>query len=147
VIKHNDKEYTIASQMTYYEPGWETYDINCPYNANMPGSGINFWVYHITDIFDYDNVGEIEDNENAVSLEIHPNPANSWVTVDYTLPEGFNNAVITLTNSMGLEVYTQNVHGERGQNVINLQKLPVGVYILTIKCEEHSLTEKLVLTN
>ena len=146
VIKHNDKEYTIASQMTYYEPGWETYDINCPYNANMPGSGINFWVYHITDIFDYDNVGEIEDNENAVSLEIHPNPANTWATVDYTLPEGFNNAVITLTNSMGMEVYTQNVHGERGQNIIDLQKLPVGVYILTIKCEEHRLTEKVVLT-
>ena len=147
VIKHNDKEYTVASQMTYYEPGWETYDINCPYNANMPGSGINFWVYHITDIFDYDNVGEIEDNENAVRLEIHPNPANTWVAVDYTLPEGFNNAVITLTNSMGLVVYTQNVHGERGQNIIDLQELPVGVYILTIKCEEHRLTEKLVLTN
>jgi hypothetical protein len=146
VIKHNDKEYTIASQMTHYEPGWETYDINCPYNANMPGSGINFWVYHITDIFDYDNVGEVEDNENAVSLEIHPNPANAWVAVDYTLPEGFNNAVITLTNNMGLEVYTQNVQGECGRHVIDLQKLPVGVYILTIKCEEHSLTNKLVVT-
>lgn len=82
----------------------------------------------------------------GLSLKVNPNPANTWATVDYTLPEGFNNAVITLTNSMGIEVYTQNVHGERGQNVINLQKLPVGVYILTIKCEEHRLTEKVVVT-
>lgn len=82
----------------------------------------------------------------GLSLKVNPNPANTWVAVDYTLPEGFNNAVITLTNSMGIEVYTQNVHGERGQNVINLQKLPVGVYILTIKCEEHRLTEKVVVT-
>ncbi|MBO4575268.1 MAG: T9SS type A sorting domain-containing protein [Bacteroidales bacterium] len=82
----------------------------------------------------------------GLSLKVNPNPANTWVTVDYTLPEGFSNAVVTLTNNMGLEVYTQNVHGERGQHVINLQKLPVGVYILTIKCEEHRLTEKVVVT-
>ncbi len=50
------------------------------------------------------------------------------------------------SNSMGLVVYTQNVHGERGQNIIDLQKLPVGVYILTTKCEEHSITNKLVVT-
>lgn len=82
----------------------------------------------------------------GLSLKLNPNPANTCVAVDYTLPEGFNNAVITLTNSMGIEVYTQNVHGERGQNIIDLQKLPVGVYILTIKCEEHSITNKLVVT-
>ncbi len=82
----------------------------------------------------------------GLSLKVNPNPSNTWVAVDYTLPKGFNNAVITLTNSMGLEVNTQNVHGKRGQNIIDLQKLPVGVYILTIKCEEHNLTNKLVVT-
>ena len=79
------------------------------------------------------------------SLKVNPNPANAWVAVDYTLPEGFNNAVITLTDSMGLDVYIQDLHGEHGQDVIDLQKLPVGVYILTIKCEEHRLTEKVVV--
>lgn len=82
----------------------------------------------------------------GLSLKLNPNPANTWVAVDYTLPKGFNNAVITLTNSMGLEVNTQNVQGECGQHVIDLQKLPVGVYILTIKCEEHNITNKLVVT-
>ncbi len=82
----------------------------------------------------------------GLSLKVNPNPANTWAEVDYTLPKGFSSAVITLTNSMGMDVYTQNVHGERGQNVIDLQKLPVGVYILTIKCEEHRLTEKVVVT-
>lgn len=41
-------------------------------------------------------------------MKVNPNPANSWVRVDYTLPEGFNKAVIYLSNSMELEVYTQD---------------------------------------
>ena len=145
VKMQSDGEYAIVGKCTWFE-GTVSGDVNCSNNLALPDSKKNIWILHITDIFDYDNVGEIEDNENAVSLEIHPNPANTWAAVDYTLPEGFNNAVITLTDSMGLVVYTQNVHGERGQNVINLQKLPVGVYILTIKCEEHRLTEKVVVT-
>ena len=143
VIKHNDREYTIASQMTYYNPSWEHCDIDCPYNDDMPGSGQNFWVYHITDIFDYNGVAEYQ--RRAMSIDIHPNPANTWVAVDYTLPEGFNDATITLTNSLGLAVYTQTVHGMQGQNVIDLREMPVGVYILTIRCEDHSLTEKVVV--
>jgi len=50
-----------------------------------------------------------------------------------------------LTNSLGLAVYTQTVHGLQGQDVIDTQELPVGVYILTIRCEDHSLTEKVVV--
>ncbi len=45
-----------------------------------------------------------------------------------------------------VEVHTQNVQGEYGVNVIELQQIPVGIYILTIKCEGHSISEKLVIT-
>ena len=113
------------------------FDEECPQTSiSSNGRGVGKTTYTEDDI----------SRAMGLSLKVNPNPANTWVAVDYTLPEGFNNAVITLTNSMGIEVYTQNVHGERGQNVINLQKLPVGVYILTIKCEEHRLTEKVVVT-
>lgn len=88
-----------------------------------------------------------EDINRALGLSVkaNPNPANIRVTIDYTLPEGFNDAVITLTNSLGLAVYTQTVHGLQGQDVIDTRELPVGVYVLTIRCEDHSLTEKVVV--
>ena len=113
------------------------FDEECPQpSISSNGRGVGKTTYTEDDI----------SRAMGLSLKVNPNPANTWVAVDYTLPKGFNNAVITLTNSMGMEVYTQNVHGERGQHVIDLQKLPVGVYILTIKCEEHSITNKLVVT-
>lgn len=88
-----------------------------------------------------------EDISRAMGLSVkaNPNPANIWVAIDYTMPEGFNDAVITLTNSLGLAVYTQTVHGLQGQDVVDTRELPVGVYVLTIRCEDHSLTEKVVV--
>ena len=53
--------------------------------------------------------------------------------------------VFEFTNSLGLAVYTQTVHGLQGQDVIDTRELPVGVYVLTIRCEDHSLTEKVVV--
>ena len=116
---------------------YNEFDEECPQpSISFNGRGVGKTTYTEDDI----------SRAMGLSLKVNPNPANTWVAVDYTLPKGFTNAVITLTNSMGMEVYTQNVQGEREQHVIDLQKLPIGVYILTIKCEEHSLTNKLVVT-
>lgn len=139
VIKHNDKEYTVASQMTYYEPGWETYDINCPYNANMPGSGINFWVYHITDTFDYDNVGEIEDNENAVSLEIHPNPANNILNISFS--DDNECEFVKIYSIDGRLLLSQNDNFE----TINLANLTPGLYLIKLRMSDGSeFTERII---
>ena len=140
VIKHNDKEYTIASRMTYYEPGWETYDINCPYNANMPGSGINFWVYHITDIFDYDNVGEIEDNENAVSLEIHPNPANNILNISFS--DDNECEFVKIYSIDGRLLKSQNNNFDK----INIANLTPGLYLIKVRMNDgKEFTEKIVV--
>lgn len=139
VIKHNDKEYTVASQMTHYEPGWETYDINCPYNANMPSSGINFWVYHITDIFDYDDVGEIEDNENAVSLEIHPNPANNILNISFS--DDNECEFVKIYSIDGRLLLSQNDNFE----TINLANLTPGLYLIKVRMSDgKEFTERIV---
>ena len=139
VIKHNDKEYTIASQMTYYEPGWETYDINCPYNANMPGSGINFWVYHITDIFDYDDVEEIEGYENAVSLEIHPNPTQNTVNITFSDDAGCQSVEIYAVDGRLLKSQISNLE------TVDVSKLNAGIYILKVNMADgREFTEKIV---
>ena len=130
VIKHNDKEYTVASQMTYYEPGWETYDINCPYNANMPGSGINFWVYHITDTFDYDNVGEIEDNKNVVGLEIHPNPARDILNISFADDSECQSVEIYAIDGRLLKTQIDNF------DKINIADLTSGLYLIKVRMND-----------
>ncbi|MBQ7533208.1 MAG: T9SS type A sorting domain-containing protein, partial [Bacteroidales bacterium] len=139
VIKQNDKENTVASKMTYYEPGWETYDINCPYNANMPGSGINFWVYHITDIFDYDDVGEIEDNENAVSLEIHPNPTQNTVNITFSDDTDCQSVEIYALDGSLLKSQISNLE------TVDVSKLNAGIYILKVNMADgREFTERIV---
>ena len=139
VIKHNDKEYTIASQMTYYEPGWETYDINCPYNANMPGSGINFWVYHITDTFDYDNVGEIEDNKNVVGLEIHPNPARDILNISFADDSECQSVEIYAIDGRLLKTQIDNF------DKINIADLTSGLYLIKVRMNDGAeFTERIV---
>lgn len=113
------------------------FDEECPQISVMPNRGGNSKTTY--------NKDEIS-RAMGLSLKVTPSPADTWVTVEYTLPKGFNNAIITLTNSMGIDIYTQNVQSEHGQKVIEIQQIPVGIYILTIKCEEHSITEKLVIT-
>lgn len=115
-----------------------SFDEECPLISIAPnGRGGGKMTYTDSDI----------SKAMGLSLNVNPNPAKTWIAIDYTLPEGFNGATITITNSLGIEVYTKNVHGERGQDIVDLQKMPVGVYIMTINCEEHILTEKLVVTH
>ena len=54
VIKHNDKEYTIAA--TAYPNHFEmTGDYYCSNDTIIPYSNENFWVLHITDIFNIES--------------------------------------------------------------------------------------------
>lgn len=115
-----------------------SFDEECPLISIAPnGRGGGKMTYTDSDI----------SKAMGLSLNVNPNPAKTWIAIDYTLPEGFNGATITITNSLGIEVYTKNVHGERGQDIVDVKKMPVGVYIMTINCEEHILTEKLVVTH
>jgi len=132
VVKHNDRKYTVASQMTYYEPGRETGDIDCPYNANMPNSGINFWVYHITDIFDYDNVGEVEDTNDAVGLKLHPNPASGIVTV-----KGDNIKMLEVVNLLRQTVLMEQCDSDNP--TIDISILSPGVYLMKAKMADGSV--------
>ena len=142
VIKHNDKEYTVASQMTHYEEAYwvETYDINCPYNADMPGSGINFWVYHITDIFDYDDVGEVEDNEDAVSIEVHPNPAKDVVNISFSDDSECHSVEIYSLDGRLLQSQNDNF------DKIDIACLTSGLYLIKVRMTDgKEYTDKIIV--
>ena len=146
VIKLDDKTYTIAA--TSHVVGEHQYagDWNCS-NENLC-SGKSFWVLHITDIFNYDDPTGIEEQPKVVPLQmnVHPNPATTWVAINYTLPGDAKAAAIEIVNSLGVKVLQIQLNGNQGQKVLDLRELANGVYTITVLCGEYYQTEKLVIT-
>lgn len=145
VIKLDDKTYTIAA--TSHVVGEHQYagDWNCS-NENLC-SGKSFWVLHITDIFNYDDPTGIEEQPKVVPLQmkVHPNPATTWVAIDYTLPTDNAKAELSVFNAMGVKVKQVELDGNQGQKVLDLRGLAPGVYFYTLCCGGLRQTDKLVL--
>ena len=80
------------------------------------------------------------------SASISPNPANTWAAIDYTLPVGASKATLTLTNALGVAVMTAELNGNQGQKVLDLRPLADGVYGYAVRCGEHVLNGKIVIT-
>ena len=148
VIKHNEKEYTLAATSgACVDPEYQG-DYNCT-NAPLLEHGYkNWWVLHITDIFNYDDPTGIEEQPKVVPLQmnVHPNPATTWVAIDYTLPNGNAKAELSIFNAMGVKVKQVELDGSQGQKVLDLRELANGVYTITVLCGEYSQTEKVVIT-
>ncbi|MDO5316319.1 MAG: T9SS type A sorting domain-containing protein, partial [bacterium] len=77
VIKLNDREYVIAGLVYCGYP--QSGDVNCSNGVFFNGqdSGENYWVLHITDVFDYDNVEE----KQMSNVRVYPNPARGQFAV------------------------------------------------------------------
>lgn len=80
----------------------------------------------------------------AVSLK--PNPAATWIAIDYTLPMDYGKATVEIANTLGVKVLQKRLNGHEGQSVVDLRGFANGVYTLTVMCGEYVLTEKLVIS-
>lgn len=147
VIKLSEKEYAIAGTVYCGYP--QSGDVNCSNGILFNGqdSWDNFWVLHITDIFNYDDPTGIEEQPKVVPLQmnVHPNPATTWVAIDYTLPNGNAKAELSIFNAMGVKVKQVELDGHQGQKVLDLRGLAPGVYFYTLCCGGLRQTDKLVL--
>lgn len=87
------------------------------------------------------------DTNKAMGLTVStsPNPANTWVTVNYTLPMGATKAQLKLANAYGIVVATYDLLGDERQKVLDLRSLVSGVYTYTLYCGKLSQTGKLVI--
>lgn len=74
-----------------------------------------------------------------------PNPASTWVAVDYSLPPGASKAQMTITNALGMTVAAYDLSGNASQRVLDLRDLADGVYAYTVYCGKLSRTGKLVI--
>lgn len=147
VIKHDDVTYTLAATSPGSSSTNTLYngDLNCS-NSEFCGYN-NYWVLHITDIFNYDDPTGIEEQPEVVPLQmkVHPNPATTWVAIDYILPNGNAKAELSVFNAMGVKVKQVELNGNQGQKVLDLRGLAPGVYFYTLCCGGLRQTDKLVL--
>ena len=80
------------------------------------------------------------------SANVNPNPATTWVAIEYTLPEGKTEAVISISNALGVRVISQELVGNSGEKVLDLRNLADGVYVYSVSCGEYSQTGRIVVT-
>jgi len=82
-------------------------------------------------------ISDVSDNQDLLS--IYPNPANETVTIKTTL----DNAVCTIYNLAGQVVYSSKM--STLNQTIPVSSLNKGIYLLNVRNEKQSMTNKLVV--
>jgi len=81
-------------------------------------------------------------------LTIQPNPMATEAKVSFTSETG-GKQLIRITDIVGREVYSTTMTAKQGQNetTINRNKLPAGIYILSVGNEQGTATRKFTITD
>ncbi len=79
-------------------------------------------------------------------LSVLPNPARSSVFFHWNLPDGLENATISISNLQGKVLEVLEVTGQRGRREWSMERLEHGIYIYHVKLPDgNSQTSKLVI--
>ncbi len=111
--------------------------------AGMQARNILAFVYG----YDYcDCPAELEEGEKtkpATAPPVHklhephiaarPNPANTWVSFDYTIPEGSVNAALEIREAGGRLVHQAKLSDKQGQFIWDTRRIASGLYHYTLK--------------
>ncbi len=87
------------------------------------------------------SIDKIEGLEHFV---MHPNPASSTVHIDAILDK-VDEVVVTITNTLGELVITENVQRKEVNLVLNVAQLEVGVYNLQMSTANGSIVQQLII--
>ncbi|HYV94932.1 MAG TPA: T9SS type A sorting domain-containing protein [Chitinophagales bacterium] len=77
------------------------------------------------------------------SLSAFPNPANDILYVATKSPSA--NATLQLISAFGQKIYEADWKGNQSKEVINVSKLPAGIYWVVMKTESSMITKKVVI--
>ena len=81
----------------------------------------------------------------GLSALVNPNPATTWIVVNYTMPVQLTKATFKITNPLGVVVFLTELEGNQGQKVLDLRGLAEGAYIYTINCADYTQSGKLII--
>ncbi len=81
----------------------------------------------------------------GLSINIKPNPARTYTSVDYILPYSIKQANLQLINVNGQIVYSQKVSGRQGQISLDVRSYKSGAYIFRIKANKYIVSESLII--
>lgn len=86
-----------------------------------------------------------EEEQVLSSLNATPNPTSGSLSLNYQAPKSVE-TLIEVRDLNGQSVYQSQIFSEKGKNQIdlNIQSVPVGVYIIVVTMEEEILYQKIV---
>jgi len=84
---------------------------------------------------------EPSEHHSAFDMKVYPNPANSWLTIEFShaLTE---DAFIQLFDSTGRLIKTYKVQGT--QQNINMESLPSGLYIVKVSNSTDNIVKRIM---
>jgi len=121
VAQTKDYQYVVA--------GWarweESYsgDVNCSNIELIPGSGVNYWVLHVTDTI---NSAGLDEPLQQAGMQLYPNPTDGTVFI-----MGMEPTEVRVYDALGQWVKTY-----RGTDRVFLGDLPKGLYLIKATCED-----------
>ena len=90
----------------------------------------------------------INDIVAAGELNVFPNPSNNYLNLDFTL-NNVSNVTVSMIDVTGKTVYNNhlsNLNGNQGL-VINTSNLANGMYSLSLKTSEGTITRKVTIAH
>lgn len=136
VVKLSDREYTILATAEPPAEGCEG-DFSCTNWDNFLCGYDSYWVLHITDIFDYDDVEEGKVEETSVSL--YPNPTQGLLTIS-----GKGLKQVHLYDLLGQQVAT--IPSYNGNNaMVGTNGLAAGIYLVRVYTENDVCLKRVVV--
>ncbi len=69
---------------------------------------------------------------SVIKISVAPNPATTWITFEYSLPEKLNSVTLNITDNTGRRIETLTLTGKQGQKVLDTRSYASGAYIYQI---------------
>lgn len=90
--------------------------------------------------------GQIRGKDMELKVNLSPNPAANWISVEYKLPDGCSEASFVITNALGIKKASICLEGDQGCKVVDLTNMASGIYSCILRCGSFVKTERLVIT-
>ncbi len=121
VKRTGEYKYVIAGRMFWEE--MPSGDVNCSNSVEIPNSGKNYWVLHVTDTI---NSAGVPEPLSQIGAHVFPNPTKDIVRIQGIEP----------VEVMVYDVLGQHAKTCHGTNEIPMGDLPKGMYLIKAVLED-----------